>query len=385
MVGSKTPDVSQRASNQVISSADQNLKQQTSQQANQANQQAKQSQYAIENIEVSSFDHAGLIKRLPQMFGKKVMIVGDIGLDEYLMGDVRRISPEAPVPVLDVNEQDQRLGLAANVALNIQTLKAVPYMVSVVGNDLGSEMLKQLAMKNKVSFDHVVVDEGRPTTRKTRVMAGPHHIVRVDHELRKFITDSTENRVIEQCKKLMPEMDGVILEDYAKGIVTESLVKRLVDLCREHKKPIFVDPHRSKHANYYENVDILKPNYEEALELSGLKFEDLKENPNKIYEVGHQIQMKSKVKNVVITRGALGMTIFSESKIAQVKTMAQKVFDVTGAGDTVIATLALAQTAGFNLIDSCMLSNHAAGIVVGKIGCVPCELEELKQSLSEYL
>ena len=342
-------------------------------------------QYKTENIEVSSFNHGRLIERLPQMFGKKIMVVGDIGLDEYLLGDVRRISPEAPVPILDVNEQDQRLGLAANVALNIHTLKGIPYMVSVVGKDMGSELLQKLCQKSQVSFDHVIVDETRPTTRKTRVMAGPHHIVRVDHELRKYISESTENKILQKCQELLPQMDAVILQDYAKGVVTESLVKKLVILCKAHKKQIYVDPTRSKQASFYENVDVIKPNYEEAIELSGLKFEDLKENPNKIYEVGNQIQSKTKSKNVVITRGALGMMIFSGSQVSQVKTMAKKVFDVTGAGDTVIATLALAQAGGFDLIDSCMLGNHAAGIVVGKVGCVPCDLEELKQSLSEYL
>ncbi|MFN7904313.1 MAG: D-glycero-beta-D-manno-heptose-7-phosphate kinase [Pseudobdellovibrionaceae bacterium] len=347
--------------------------------------ETKAAAYFTENIEVSTFNHASLIERLPKMFGKKIMVVGDIGLDEYLLGDVRRISPEAPVPILDVSEQDQRLGLAANVALNLQTLKGIPYMVSVVGKDVGSDMLKELCQRNKVSFDHVVVDDHRPTTRKTRVMAGPHHIVRVDYELRKYITELTENKILKKCQELIAEMDGVIIEDYAKGVITETLVQKIVQLSRTHNKPIFVDPTRSKQASFYENVDVIKPNYEEALELSGLKFEDLKENPNKIYEVGHQIQLKSKSKNVVITRGPLGMTIFSGNQVSQVKTMAKKVFDVTGAGDTVIATLALAQTAGFSLIDSCMLGNHAAGIVVGKIGCVPCEIEELKQSLSEYL
>lgn len=339
---------------------------------------------SIQEFQLSSNQLTGLLGRLGSFSSRKILVVGDVGLDEYLLGDVRRISPEAPVPILEVTSEDQRLGLAANVALNLQTLSGNPLLVSVVGSDGGAESLKNLCVQNGVSSDHFIVDSERPTTRKTRVMSGQHHLVRVDHELKKYISAATEKRLMAKVRDLIDEGEGVILQDYAKGVVTAELVQDLVKLCREKKKPLFVDPHRSNLASFYMGVDVIKPNYEEALALSGLKFEELKENPRKIFEVAEQIQKKSHSQDVVITCGAQGMMIFSGQEITRVPTYAKKVFDVTGAGDTVIAALTLSRIAGFSLIEAAVIANHAAGIVVGKVGCVPCTMEELRGSISEH-
>lgn len=320
-----------------------------------------------------------LIQTLNKFRNKKVLIIGDVGVDEYVMGDVRRISPEAPVPVVEVVEEDKRLGLAANVAQNVASLGGIPLMVGVAGRDTGAITLQEICHKAKVSWDYMVHSERRPTTRKMRIMTGPHHIVRVDYEMRKYLSEETETKVIHRIKEVIEEADVVILQDYAKGVISQNLVKETVAICKKHNKKLLVDPHRSNLGEFYYGVDMIKPNYDEAVAISGLKFDELRENPNKIIEVGRALQKKTGAKEVVLTRGKEGMTIFSGDKISQVPTFAIKVFDVTGAGDTVIAALALGVAAQLPLVESCTLANFAAGVVVGKIGCVPCEIPELQE------
>lgn len=320
-----------------------------------------------------------LVDNLPRLEGKRIMIVGDIGLDEYVMGAVRRISPEAPVPVLEVDEEDNRLGLAANVAQNVSSLGGIPMLVSVVGQDLGATMLKELCLKSQVGWDFIVTDTDRPTTRKTRAMTGHHHIVRIDYEVKRYLSPSTEQKLFDIIQNNISKVDALIIEDYAKGVVSQELVKKISSLCQKHGKKVLVDPHLTKTGDFYQGVDLIKPNYSEALALSGLDFDDLRDNPNKIVEAGRALQKKTGAKEIVLTRGKDGMSIFSGSEVTEVPTYARKVFDVTGAGDTVIAAIALGLSAGFNLVEACTLANFAAGVVVGKVGCVPCEIPELKE------
>ena len=324
-----------------------------------------------------------LINQIPALKGKKILIIGDVGLDEYVMGQVRRISPEAPVPVLEVEEEDMRLGLAANVAQNVASLGGVPMMVSVVGDDTGANLLKELSAKNGVSWDYMIVDKSRPTTRKTRVMAKHHHLVRVDYELKKYLSAETEARLLEVVAKNVAHADCVIIEDYAKGVISRNVVEKVSEICKAAGKKLMVDPHRNNQGAFYKGVDLIKPNYDEAVVLAGMDFDDLKGNPNKVVEVGRALQKITGAKEVVLTRGKDGMTIFSGEQITEVPTYAQKVFDVTGAGDTVIAALALGLVSGLSLVHSCMLANNAAGVVVGKVGCVPCEIPELIEYIQE--
>lgn len=333
--------------------------------------------YQIQQSPMTAESKKALIASIPTLKGKKVLIIGDIALDEYIMGDVRRISPEAPVPVLEVTEEDKRLGMAANVAQNVVSLGGEALLLSVVGDDTGAQLLKDLAVKNGVRWDYVVATSERPTTRKTRVMAKHHHIVRVDYEVKKFLAPEVEATVVQKLEKAIQESDIVIIEDYAKGVITQSLIKKVVELGKVHKKRVLVDPHRDKTGDFYHGVDLIKPNYDESVALSGLKFDELKENPNRVYEVGRALQKRTGAHEIVLTRSKDGMTIFSGEKITEVPTYARKVFDVTGAGDTVIASLALALAAGLDLVEACRLANFAAGVVVGKIGCVPCEIPEL--------
>ena len=298
------------------------------------------------------------------------------------MGQVRRISPEAPVPVLEVEQEDLRLGLSANVAQNVVSLGGQVSMVSVVGNDAGAQRLKELSEKAGVSWNSIVVDDKRPTTRKTRVMTGPHHIVRVDYELKKYLSGQAEEKILNEFKKQLPHNDIVILQDYAKGVITEKVVRTMTEMCRAQNKKLLVDPTRVNSGEFYKGCDLIKPNYDEAVALAGLNFDDLRENPNRVEEAGRALQKKTGAHQVVLTQGKEGMSIFEGDKITRVPTRAKRVFDVTGAGDTVIAALALGLAGNLDLVTSCQLANYAAGVVVAKIGCVPCELHELKEAIT---
>lgn len=324
-----------------------------------------------------------LIESLSAYKNRKVLILGDVGLDEYVLGQVRRISPEAPVPVLEVEQEDLRLGLSANVAQNVVSLGGQVTLISVVGSDVGAQKLKELSAKAGIAWASIIVDEKRPTTRKTRVMTGPHHIVRVDYEMRKYLSAQTEDKILKEFQARLPENDIVILQDYAKGVITEKVVRTMAELCKAQNKKLLVDPTRVNPGEFYKGCDLIKPNYEEAVALSGLNFDDLRENPNRVEEAAKALQNKTGAHQVVLTQGKEGMSIFEGSKIAKVPTQAKKVFDVTGAGDTVIAAIALGLAGNLDLVTSCQLANYAAGVVVAKIGCVPCELAELKEAIQE--
>jgi len=318
-----------------------------------------------------------LLDQIPKLAGKKILIVGDVGLDEYILGEVRRISPEAPVPVLEAEKEDLRLGLSANVAQNVRSMGGIPLLVSVVGKDVGADHLNQLFQKTKVPTDYLVIDSARPTTRKVRVMAKDHHIVRVDYELRKFLSPETEKKVLEKIDQAAKDADMIVVEDYAKGVISNTLLKGTLDIAKKHNKKIMVDPHRTNRGEFYHGIDLIKPNFDEAVALSGLDYDDLRDHPNKLIEIGEALLKKTGAKELVMTRGKDGMTIFANGKIEQVPTYARQVFDVTGAGDTVIAALSLGLASGLTLSESCMLANFAAGVVVGQIGCVPCTVPEL--------
>jgi rfaE bifunctional protein kinase chain/domain len=314
------------------------------------------------------------IEALPKV---RLIVVGDIGLDEYVMGEVRRISPEAPVPVLEVQNQDARLGLAANVAQNVASLGGVAHLVGVVGRDGAADDLRGRLRDAGVASDHLVVDSTRPTTRKLRVMSGSHHIVRVDFEKKRYLSAETEKLVVAKVISLLGEADGVIVEDYAKGMLSESSLQAIIKESHAQKKKVFIDPNRATPAKFYNGADVVTPNREEAVELSGLDYDELRLKPDFILEVGKALRERMQAENIVITRGKEGMSLIGSAEAVHMPTFARQVFDVTGAGDTVIAALALAHVGGFSLSEACVVGNVAAGVVVGKIGCVPCSKAEL--------
>lgn len=323
-----------------------------------------------------------LIEKVTLFKSKKVLVIGDVGVDEYIMGAVKRISPEAPVPVLDVENEDKRLGLAANVAQNVVSMGGEVRLVSVIGSDVGSEILESLLKKSGVSYEYLVKDTTRPTTRKTRIMTGQHHLVRIDHEIRKNLSSESESKLLAVVEKNLQDVDVVVLEDYAKGILSQSLIEKIVGLTTKHKKFLMVDPHQTKFAEFYKGVDLIKPNYNEALALTQVHEDHIEDQLERVLHIGRSLQKMTGAKQVVLTQGKDGMTIFSQNEVTKVPTFAKKVFDVTGAGDTVIAALALGVASGLPLSEACMIANYAAGVVVAKIGCVPCEIDELINSIN---
>jgi rfaE bifunctional protein kinase chain/domain len=321
-----------------------------------------------------------IIENTNKFAGQEVLIIGDVGLDEYVMGQVRRISPEAPVPIVEVNNEEARLGLAANVAQNVASLGGVPRLVSVVGRDTTAHQLRRLLSSAGVSPEHLVIDDSRPTTRKLRVMVQNHHIVRVDFEQRQFVDDKIEEAILEQVKLCLPKAVAVIIQDYAKGVVSEHLVQEIVRMCRKAGKKVLADPYRTTPLKSYRGVDLMTPNYDESVALSGISVDDLRKDPALVDRIGQVLMTTIGTSQMVVTLGKDGMRIFENGATVDLPTVAKEVFDVTGAGDTVIAALALAWGSGFSLTQACAMANIAAGVVVGKVGCVPCTTEELLQA-----
>ncbi len=316
-------------------------------------------------------------EKLAQFEGQKILVVGDVGLDEYQVGTVRRISPEAPVPVVEVHGRDFRVGLAANVAQNVHSLGGLGLMIGVVGSDPSARDLAGLMKLNGVSDQYLIVDSQRPTTRKVRVMSGQHHIVRVDYEERKFLIPALEKSLFEKFEAALPAVTGVILQDYGKGVLSEELCQKIIGAAKAAKKRVVVDPHRTTPLRYYRGADLIKPNREEAFILSGLNLDDLHQNPNSVVEVARSIQKQTGAANLIITQGKDGVVLFEGESARVIPTESRQVFDVTGAGDTYVAAFCLAWFGGVDAAVAAVMANAAAGVVVGKIGSVPCSKQEL--------
>jgi len=294
-----------------------------------------------------------LISRFPDI---TVGVIGDIILDKYLWGDVERISPEAPVPVVDVKKETVSLGGASNVANNIASLDAKAYMIGVVGDDENAKIIENL-LKSKNINPVLIKDKSRPTIEKTRVIAVSQQLLRIDREDRSKLSTGIEDKIINEIKNIKDKINVFIVSDYGKGVITQ----RIMDFIKSLNKPIFVDP---KPSNYqlYKNTTILTPNKKEA-------YESIKADKNTDLEfVGRKIMSDLELNQLLITLGGEGMALFEGDKILRIPTKAKKVFDVTGAGDTVISVLALARLAGGTWEESASLANTAAGYVVGEIG-----------------
>jgi rfaE bifunctional protein kinase chain/domain len=321
-------------------------------------------------------------KKLAEMEGQKVLVVGDIGLDEYFFGDVKRISPEAPVPVLEVKKTEYRVGLAANVAQNIHSLGGVALMVGVTGGDSAAQGLSDLLKKSGVSPDHFIMDRTRPTTRKTRVISGHHHIVRVDFEDRRFLAAEIEQKLLEKVSEQIKSTCGLILQDYGKGVLSEKLCQSLIRMAHDNGKKVVVDPHRTTPIRFYKGADLIKPNRDEAFILSGLNIDELHEKPDSVLEVGMALQGLTQAENIIITTGKDGVYFFHGEEKTQIPTIPRQVFDVTGAGDTYLAAFCLSWFSGVSPIQSAVMANYAAGVVVGKVGSVPCTKAELLEAMN---
>ena len=318
-----------------------------------------------------------LAEKVRSLADSPVLIVGDVMLDHYQFGRVERISPEAPVPVVMVEREEYKLGGACNVARNIKRLGGRPKLIGVCG-DCGRQNA-MTAMLEEEGIDFVLVTEtARKTTIKTRIIAHNQQVVRVDNESPKKIGPATVGRLHEELLRARDDHPVIILSDYGKGVVCREFMDGLKDLAQSGNRPkLLVDP-KVKNFELYKGVTLLTPNTAEAGQSVGVAIGSREE----IIKAGQRIFRKLRCDHLVITLGPEGMAFFESSeRVWGIPTVAQKVFDVTGAGDTVIATIGLAFSAGMGLMESCILSNYAAGIVVGQIGTAAVTPQELIESI----
>lgn len=314
-----------------------------------------------------------MVEAIRSFPNNKVLVVGDIMMDEFLWGEVSRISPEAPVPIVKVEKETFLLGGAANVVNNLLGLKSQVLLAGVIGPDgMGRRLIRKLQSLGTAT-EGIVVEEGRPTAIKTRVIAHHQQVVRVDREKVGSIFPGTLRTILGIIKKNISRIKGIIVSDYGKGVVSQELMNGLKEVIGKNSIPILVDP-KPQNMRWYEGVTLITPNHLEAELAAGRKIETEED----LLWAGRDLLKKTKCDSVLITRGQEGMTLFLKNKkVEHIPTVAQKVFDVTGAGDTVIATLILSLVSGMNMIQACKMANFAAGIVVGEVGTAAVQAGDL--------
>ncbi len=321
---------------------------------------------------------AGLLKN----FGRsKVLILGDIMLDEYLFGRVTRISPEAPVPVVEIGSTKLLLGGSANVAANIAALGDEAILLGTVGEDEAAVKLSQLLKERSISRDFLVNDSSRQTTIKTRIIAHSQQVVRADRESTHELDRDTEQLVMKRFMAVADQIKAVIISDYGKGVITKSLLEQVMEVCHARGIFIAVDP-KETHFFNYKNVSLITPNHHEAGQAFGRRIL----NDKDLLEVGKGLLEKLQCKAILITRGPHGMSLFCHDRPpTHIPTFAREVYDVTGAGDTVIATFVAAICAGAELDEAAIIANAAAGYTVSQIGTATVTLSQLRAELDRSL
>jgi len=304
---------------------------------------------------------------------RNVVVLGDVMLDEFVWGDVTRISPEAPVPVVDVRRESIHLGGAANVLANLIALGARGSVVGVVGNDEAGKRLRNgLRELGTDANDNLIVDDGRPSTIKTRIIAHSQLVVRADRESRAPANSQLEQQIVSRLKEALSDADAFVVSDYDKGVVTPRILGEILPFAYE-RVPVLIDP-KLRNFNFYRPATLVTPNHHEALRMS-----DSEDHSNHgSHHAATVIRQKLGCDAVLITRGDRGMMLLEgEGEPVYVNTAAREVYDVTGAGDTVIAALAGALASGTSMFEAATLANHAAGIVVGKVGTATATADEL--------
>ena len=305
--------------------------------------------------------------------GKRIIVLGDLMLDEFIWGKVRRISPEAPVPVVEVEKQTVALGGAGNVTSNIVALGAIPIPIGVVGEDSDGLRLREAFNSLDVPTEGIIIDPDRPTTLKSRIIAHNQQVVRTDRESRKEISQNIEEKIVAIFEREMKTANALLVSDYSKGLLSAGILSRTLNAARARGLAVCLDP-KNKSFEHYQPVTIITPNHQEAAEAAGV----MVDNTDGVISAGHRIMEFLDCEAVLITRGEEGMTLFTlDGGVSHIPTVAREVYDVTGAGDTVIATLTLALTAGGSFLECAILANHAAGVVVGKVGTATSTREEL--------
>jgi D-beta-D-heptose 7-phosphate kinase/D-beta-D-heptose 1-phosphate adenosyltransferase len=309
--------------------------------------------------------------------GSKVLVVGDIMVDQFIWGKVSRVSPEAPVPVVRVTSESFLLGGCTNVLNNVFSVGGQVAVAGVVGKDDMGRWLMSRLEEMKIDTKGIVAEPGRPTIIKTRVVAHSQQVVRFDRESKDGISEDTAGRIIDYIKSLKDEIGAIVISDYNKGVVTKDLIEKIKEVIRGSNIVLCIDPKQNRFS-LYRGCDVITPNHHEAEQALGVEFE----NDNHVIKGGMALLKEFDFGSVLITRGEEGMTLFEkDGSIMHIPAAAKEIFDVTGAGDTVIGIFALSMAAGATLKEAAALSNHAAGIVVGKIGTATVSQEELKKVL----
>ncbi|OQC09871.1 MAG: Bifunctional protein HldE [Candidatus Cloacimonetes bacterium ADurb.Bin088] len=321
-----------------------------------------------------------MIRELLAKFGRqRVLVLGDIMLDHYIWGKVERISAEAPVPVLEVQKEEFRLGGAANAALNVKSLGGKAILLGVTGRDSAAQDLKQLMECKGLATDGLIDDPDRKTTLKTRIVATNQQIVRIDRETKIDLGNEARTALLDSLRRLLPNCQALIIEDYNKGVLTREVISGALELAKSLGIPVAVDP---KHRNFrqYRGVDIFKPNFRELQDILDMEFE----SEDEFQVAASQLRGEMQIKNLIVTRGSLGMYVFDGGKQARhLPTAAREVFDVSGAGDTVISALTLAYVSGADIHLAAKVANHAAGVACGKVGTASVNPDELLKSYNE--
>ncbi len=314
---------------------------------------------------------------LRAMRGRRVLVLGDVMLDRFLWGTVSRISPEAPVPVVQITSQTDHLGGAANVATNVRALGGRAVVAGVIGDDPEGAHVRSALGADGIEDALVVADGKRPTTVKTRIIAHQQQVVRADRERADDLADGARDALVAAVRGALASCDALVVSDYQKGVVTPVLMRKVLSLARRRGVPVFVDP-KVRHFKLYRGADVVTPNQLEAELATGIRIRD----EQSLRTAGERILKVARCAAALVTRGEQGMTLFERGRApVHIPTAAREVFDVTGAGDTVIATLALARAAGASLGDAARLANVAAGVVVAKLGTATATPDEVLAAL----
>ncbi len=308
---------------------------------------------------------------------KPVLVVGDLMVDEFIWGDVKRVSPEAPVPIVNITGETFHPGGAANVMANIHSLGGNVYVAGVIGDDReGKQLIADLNRKG-ISAEGIIVDTHRPTTLKTRIVVKSQQMIRIDREKQEPMDERIINQLLDYIKRVISEVKTIVISDYGKGVVGQRLLEELIPLAKKHDIITIVDP-KIGNFGYYKGVSIITPNHFEAQDLTGIMIKD----EASLKQCMEAIIRRLECQIVITTRGEEGMSILKDTgEIFHIPTVAKEVYDVTGAGDTVVAVLSISLGAGVDIQDAAQLANYAAGIVVGKIGTAIVTKEELKERI----
>lgn len=318
-----------------------------------------------------------LITLVNTMQQKRVLVIGDLLLDKYVWGNVDRVSPEAPVAIVGVEKETYVPGGAANVANNVVAVGGKAELMGIMGNDKAKTIFMRELEKRGIGTTHILVDEKKPTIQKIRIMAQQQQLLRVDYEDTSYVENTKEDEFLRHINEAKGSFDAIIVSDYAKGVVTERFMSGLLAFCKQNNIGLIVDP-KPKHKKFYAGASVITPNHKEAGELVGMTTSNENEH---IHSVGRKIQQELQT-NVILTRGEKGITVFEgTNEPVTIPTQAKEVYDVTGAGDTVVAIAALALCAGATLAQAATIANIAAGLVVGKLGTATVSAQEVVEAI----